>query len=91
MLNESSVGNVSFRNIPAEKRVGLRIGGVGLTLQQNTWNNLVRLTEDIGIVQPEVEVEVEAEVEAEAMGDSNSDDEEAASYPEESITEESMT
>lgn len=55
MLNESSVGNVSFRNIPAEKRIGLRIGGVGLTLQQNTWNDLVRLAGDIGVIRPNVE------------------------------------
>jgi hypothetical protein len=53
MLNETSIGNVSFRNIPAEKRIGLRIGGVGLTLQQNTWNDLVRLAEDVGIVRDE--------------------------------------
>ena len=65
MLNETSIGNVSFRNIPAEKRVSLRIGGVGITLQQNTWNNLVRIAEDIGIVRPD----------AEALDDNDSDDE----------------
>ena len=65
MLNESSVGNVSFRNIPAEKRIGLRIGGVGLTLQQNTWNDLVRLAGDIGVIRPNVE----------AVGDNDGDDE----------------
>ena len=54
-MNETSVGNVSFRNIPAEKRVGLRIGGVGLTLQQPTWNFLVRLAEDIGVIQSDAE------------------------------------
>ena len=54
MLNESSVGNISFRSMPAEKRVGLRIGGLGLTLQQNTWNDLVRLAGNIGIVQSDV-------------------------------------
>jgi hypothetical protein len=53
MQNECSIGNVSFRNIPEERRVGLRIGGVGLTLQQNTWNDLVRLAEDVGIVRHE--------------------------------------
>jgi hypothetical protein len=65
MLNETSIGNVSFRNIPAEKRVGLRIGGLGLTLQQNTWNDLVRLTGDIGVIRPD----------AEALDDNDSDDE----------------
>jgi hypothetical protein len=65
MLNETSIGNVSFRNIPAEKRIGLRIGGVGLTLQQNTWNDLVRLTGDIGVIRPD----------AEALDDNDSDDE----------------
>lgn len=64
MLDESSVGNVSFRNIPAEKRVGLRIGGVGLTLQQSTWNCLAKLAEDIGVIQSD----------AEHQSDANSDD-----------------
>lgn len=62
MLNESSVGNISFRSMPAEKRVSLRIGGIGLTIQQNTWNDLVRLAEDVGIVR------------AEASNDNNSND-----------------
>jgi hypothetical protein len=55
MLNETSIGNVSFRSMPEGKRVSLRIGGIGLTIQQNTWNDLVRLAEDVGIVQSDVD------------------------------------
>jgi hypothetical protein len=60
------LGTICIRqNIPAEKRVGLRIGGLGLTLQQNTWNDLVRLAGDIGVIRPNVE----------AVGDNDGDDE----------------
>jgi hypothetical protein len=72
MLNEYTFANVSFRNIPAEKRVSLRIGGVGITLQQNTWNDLVRLAEDIGIVRPD------AESQSDAIGNDGNDDNDTA-------------
>lgn len=55
MLNETSIGNISFRSMPEGKRVSLRIGGIGLTLQQNTWNCLVKLAGDVGIVQSNAE------------------------------------
>lgn len=70
MLNES-VGNITFRNIPAEKkvgpRVGLRIGGIGLTIQQNTWNDLVRLARNIGEIRPNEAVVADEMVEAEEI------------------------
>ena len=69
MLNETTVGNVSFRNIPEQRRVGLRIGGVGLTIQQDTWNCLVRLAADIGIVRPD------AESKSDTIDDNDGDDE----------------
>jgi len=34
--------------MPEGKRVSLRIGGIGLTIQQNTWNDLVTLAEKVG-------------------------------------------
>lgn len=63
MLNEV-VGNVAFREIPAEgrfgPRVGLKIGGVGLTLQSSTWDDLVRLVRKIGEI-PKVENAVDGD------------------------------
>lgn len=52
-MNESSVGNVHFRNISEEKRVVLKIGGVGLTLQQSTGNSLTRLANEVGEIHPD--------------------------------------
>lgn len=73
MLNETSIGNVSFRSMPEGKRVSLRIGGIGLTIQQNTWNDLVRLAEDVGIVR------------AEASNNNNSNDEKMQTAEEECL------
>lgn len=48
MLNEFSVGNVSFRQIPEQNKIGLTIGGIPLVIQEQTWHNIVRVVDNIG-------------------------------------------
>lgn len=85
MLNEYTFANVSFRNIPADKRVGLRIGGVGLTIRQDTWNCLVKLAGDIGVIRPHVESQNDA------VDDNDSDDETDIAEDEKMQTDEEET
>lgn len=64
MFQEHRIGNISFR--PAIDPTGhtkakLNIGGIALTLQQATWNDLVSLTETVGKIEMrEAEEEKEA-------------------------------
>jgi hypothetical protein len=51
MLQEHRIGNISFRKAidPAGYiKAKLNIGGIAISLQQATWNDLVSLTEMIG-------------------------------------------